>query len=505
VIAYNTISVRRTQNVAEAVALASKLKSEGTYDWFRGQINNWSLRSTRARLKAAEEEEATSKLERFFAWIHGTPGLESITGTPDSVVAVAQHYGLPTNFVDFTTEPAIAGFFASYGRPRKGMESCIICLNTDDLRKFWKVMPPEYRSPEFLKLEVPNLWRVEAQLGRFLYCPYPDFENIYDLDRIVFPYTGPVGEPAVDDVYPRRKSNLEGLLDQFFMSETLLAGQKRLESMPVPFRVFHIETAECDPNLVKGNGPPAHNSWDAIKLGLWLTPTVEELSSAVTDEHWRFDIDNSVRPATIARRIEAEVARRLSVTPQHRSKLISWQFRFGKGSKKRLKSSVLSEAVQRLWDGLRTLPYTAEDLAVGIGNCVGLYLNHLDSAPSVFDPRSHEACSVFGDETIEIEFGASDGSYSRGYVSKRKLREAVREDIGEYLAPKYQTRLKEDITTLLQAVTAPHLLFDFERLTTLFAREISPSQVLSRFAGDVKRHSSPVFFSAARLNTLGLP
>jgi FRG domain len=45
-----------------------------------------------------------------------------------------QHDGIPTNCIDFTTDPAVAGFFAADTKapPTEGM-SCIYCLDTKNL------------------------------------------------------------------------------------------------------------------------------------------------------------------------------------------------------------------------------------------------------------------------------------------------------------------------------------------------------------------------------------
>ncbi len=99
---------------------------------------------------------------------------------------------------------------------------------------------------------------------------------------------------------------------------------------------------------------------------------------------------------------------------------------------------------------------------------------------------------------MEVEFGADDGSYARAYISPTDLLSAVREDISQYLTPAYRKGLIGNMTGLLQAVQAPDRLFVFERLATLFARQVVPSQVLSRPSG-------AIFFSPARLDSVGLP
>ncbi|MBZ0319149.1 MAG: FRG domain-containing protein [Anaerolineae bacterium] len=134
----------KVNNVAEAVELAKKLKQEGLYDWFRGQKQNWRVKSSFARLDDKKRELATHKRRRFVQWIKMTPGLEHLTDTNDpivvdSIIAIAQHYGIETNFVDFTSNPEIAGFFASHGElPKNEGTSCIICLNTKEFSDFWR-------------------------------------------------------------------------------------------------------------------------------------------------------------------------------------------------------------------------------------------------------------------------------------------------------------------------------------------------------------------------------
>lgn len=155
------MEIYRVASIAEAQALAAAFLKDGSYDWFRGQAQNWPLCSTFMRRPESEHDEIRAKIARFEHWAQTTAGLEEIVSTPDSLYAVAQHYGMPTNFVDFTTEPAVAAYFASERAPDEaGAESCILCLNTADLFDIWKHMPGDYPVPECLRLDVPNLWRL---------------------------------------------------------------------------------------------------------------------------------------------------------------------------------------------------------------------------------------------------------------------------------------------------------------------------------------------------------
>ena len=355
-------------------------------------------------------------------------------------------------------------------------------------------------------LDVPNLWRLEAQHGTFLYCLNAKIELFYEFERITFPYTGPLTTPGVEEIYPRRKSNLELLLDQFFMNETRLEGTKRASVLLRHVRTFHhVWSPDYEPKLIKGASVPTDSSWDPTKLSIWLTPVTEQLSNALTDEKWEFEIHGNLEPAVIGANIAEEVRRRLHEEPGARSKLISWSFRFsGFDATSSPPTQVLSQALQWLWDGLRTLPYDNEDIAIGAGNCVAIYLSRIRIAARRSDPWLDASESCLG-AALEVEFGAADKSYSLGYASEDALLKAVREDVEDFLAPDYRDQLLENVTGMIQAVTLPDRLFNFDRLAKVFAREIAPSQVLVRFAGDSTHTSSAIFLSPARLAKFGLP
>src|SRR5713226_7760249 len=103
----------KVDSVEEAVRAAKQLKRPGRSFWFRGQAKDWPLRSSFVRVKPEDRQLALEKLARYEGWVKHTPGLENLAANINAGIAVAQHYGLPTNFVDFTTQPEIAGFFAS--------------------------------------------------------------------------------------------------------------------------------------------------------------------------------------------------------------------------------------------------------------------------------------------------------------------------------------------------------------------------------------------------------
>lgn len=481
--------------MVDAIRVASSLKEQGAYDWFRGQFQNWPLRSSFVRLGKGREEKqrALERARRFIGWAKSTSGLETLVKDVDATSAVAQHYGIPTNYIDFTTSPEIAGFFAAdnpHGHPATG-ESCILCLNTGDLKRFWANMPPDYPTPEFIEVRVPNLWRLEAQRGRFLFCAYDNFEHIYDLDRIVFPYTGPVGSVRRDRIYPQEKSALEILLDQFFMNERLIAGTAAVRTLPWAQEFAMEDRGGWDSDLIP-NAIPILDSW-RIDLRPWLDSSEELYSEISKGLVVAVDNELTLSPLEAGASLKAKLILLLGHDPKVRMRSLTWLVPGPHETQQH--RSRLAGALRRLWDGIRILPFDTEQVADSVGQCVALW--RAGASERDFTAMGRAASLCFGD-SIELEFGASDGAYSRGFGSKEALLNAVRKDISKYLNPTYQEVIRNNAVGLLQAIQDPSQLFEFSLLADVFVRQLAPCQVLYREASDA------IFFSPARLNRFGL-
>jgi hypothetical protein len=494
--------ITKVRDVKEAVALCARLKQDGKYDWFRGQRMDWPLQSSFARLDETQREEALQRMARFERWVKRTPGLEPIGTSADMTIAVAQHYGLPTNFIDFTTDPVAAGFFASTELsrdPDKGEYSCILCLDTRDLEDFWKIMPQRCRRTEFIRLSVPNLWRLEAQSGVFLFCPYANFEDIYDLDRILFPPSRLATGIPQHGYYPKRKSPLEVLLDQFFMNEKLIEGWRATRSTLSRTSVHYWPSPpnRCNSDIILGGDLPIHDSWNPENVNAWLTVSTERLEKSVTNERFHIDLKAADSPNEIGDAFRATIVNRLNEYRILRSRLATFTYRFTPP----IPTGVLPEgslqAVARLWDGLRRLPLTDEEIATGLGNCLALKLWWFKLGQPRMEEFESVASACFGDSQW-VEFGASDGSYSRAYAEKNALLGCVRPDISAFLAPQFKKQVEGNIVGMLQGCSDPRKLFDFRLLASLFATQIGPVQVLTR-------GSEAVYFSPALLDSFGLP
>jgi len=496
--------IHKANDVEEAVELAARLRDEREYDWFRGQVENYPLRSSYTRLSHTEQQAVLDRLGVFEHWISSTQGLEPLAQNVDARIAVAQHYGIPSTFIDFTTDPCVAGFFASDRPPENpSAYSCILCLNTEDLSDFWKSMVPQHPPPEFLRIDVSNLWRLEAQSGVFLFCPYANFEQIYNVDRILFPYTQAASRPTRDEIYPTRKSHLEVLLDQYFMIEKLRAGDRYIQQQIArgnwSVHMLHLKRKQrWDPELVVLDGPPKLDSWHSSTLRPWLSPEPERYSHVRSEDRFSIVVPASFDDAASREGFRNEIEGRLANLASRRASLISWSIEMPAAATSRVSASSLSNRIARLWDGVRVLPYTITDISASVANCIILAVSATsEKATSSGDPWGHAASVCFGD-SIEVEFGPDDSSYARAYVGKKSLLQAVRRDIREFLNPEHAEALLGDMTGLLQAVQAPDRLFDFNRLSTVFVREIVPIQVLTR-------SKLAIFYSPARLDAFGLP
>ena len=218
------MKIIEAKSVEEAIGIASKLRDEGQYNWFRGQVRSWPPSSSLERQVGASEEKQASidaKLSRFMAWISEEPTLAYL-GEPENVdacCAILQHYGFPTNYIDFTTDPSVAGFFASdtTDPPAAGEKSVIYCLNTDDLKDFYasfqKIPSWKDLKAEPVTVDVSNLWRLQAQHGHFLFANHAWY-RFYDMDRIEFPWSECPAYPPREQIYPEHKSSLEQSLDR---------------------------------------------------------------------------------------------------------------------------------------------------------------------------------------------------------------------------------------------------------------------------------------------------
>ena len=513
----------RVKSQAELLDLILNLQKTSDFDWFRGQAQDWPLTATIARLDEANMQHCQKRLKRFFNWAHATPGLEPITSSDDYLIAVAQHYGLPTTFIDFTTDPRVAAFFVTQAVGTAERECCIKCLNTSKLQAFAESWAASWeRPPECLQFKVPNLWRMEAQRGVFLFCPYHDFERMYDgILTICFPATDALAIRGMDEIFPARKSSLEVLLDQYFAREAMITQTEALLEviprahvvlLPMASPVYRSESeknANClyfSPTFfVDEEPPPRLHSWSAELLTEWLTirdePYRRVSKTAVID----VPIDWLQDPNAVKEVASGLVAYHLSSIEGARDEFIEFRFHSVGRTPPGARASGVLQMAQHYWDGVRLMPYDDEAIAEGVGNCIALRL-WLDHFMNEYDDQLQVAYKVadscFGNAS-QWRLVSSNGAETVAFVSSADLARCVRRDIGSFLKTEYKQADPygpnwDDsyLSTLLQALWAPSHLFEFSRFADIFVRQLLPYQVVCR---------SVVLFEPARLEMFGLP
>ena len=489
-------------DVEEAVNLANKFKQEGKYDWFRGQIGNWKVVQSLLRIPLEKRWDAVLHLNRFCKWVENTAGLENIASNDNYLIAVAQHYLIPTMYVDFTTNPEVAGFFASYGTPDPDLPSCIICLNTEHFLEYWKWVTEEKISqedmPELIQIDVPNLWRLEAQEGVFLFSKVENLQNYYPFDRITFPYKGLVPHPKITQMYPQVKSNLEHLLEQYFTIENSRKFWEKMRKTAFYEKYLSraIENVEIRPEnyrddyVVQPIKP--HPSWDRNKTASWVQPKVEKFREVSETEHiFSFNFTNISDPWKLANKVTTEFS--YYVSTQSRSRFVSFK-PMGKGLGNEREE--LGKILSRLWNGMRSLSYADEQIAKSIGTCVGLYKTILEF-PNDKGYRNGHNNYYRNENLIDIQFGYRyDAVFGQAYVTEKALKYAIRDDVGDFLKKEFNY-YSDDMHRLLQVIYSPQHLFDFSRFCELFSEQICPSQA-------IRRKDQVMFFSLDRLVVLGL-
>lgn len=485
------------KSIEDAVELATRFKDEGKYDWFRGQRKKWPLYPSAARkgIDPCTQQEITDEHILLLSWLRRIPGFSKIAEDIDAVLSIAQHYGLRTSLLDFTTDPGIAGFFACSEKRNEMGNGYIYCLNTDDLRRVDRELreySPEYRTTaeiDFIRPDVPNLWRMEAQHGAFLYAPSNLFDY-YIVDEIVFPHPSPLSFPTARDVYPERKSPLELELDHFF---AILQNSRWHDAFRKQFpdaKSFVIKAPRngVHPEFFNEGTLPKLDCWNKSRTKLWQRVPSERMRDTALGEIG-LNVDLRMEASVLRARVSFGVMRALCADPSLRKRAVNWVLL----PQRRLQAKLV-EKIDKIWNGMRSLPYDDSVIADAIGLCFALHRCGFGHA--THDEAQSVASQLLGD-SIRIGMSDGNGSSSYGYVAIESLQGALRGDMGDRLHISHLHRASSPFA-LLQMCSSPTRLFRFEEFSRLFGSQVVPMQVMSE-------ETSAVFFSPVRIKGFGLP
>jgi hypothetical protein len=162
----------KQEAITNFIELHTLLRSKyrRSYRWlFRGQTNaEWSLIPKAGRQQFVNVHD----LDIFRAWCRRAVGFIDLPDNEWNRLAIAQHHGLLTRLLDWTTNPLVAAFFAVSGI--SDCDSCIYCL---DISKIDEINPEKDKVGEIHKVAQfkPSAYvgRIIGQWGRFTYHPDP--------------------------------------------------------------------------------------------------------------------------------------------------------------------------------------------------------------------------------------------------------------------------------------------------------------------------------------------
>lgn len=132
---------------------------------------------------------------------------------------------------------------------------------------------------------------------------------------------------------------------------------------------------------------------------------------------------------------------------------------------------------------MRRLPYSTYDVILAMTHYI-----------SIAATRGHDSMEELWGQVIGIEF-SNDGIRGRGFASEAALLNCVRDDLLD--ASPSARQVLPHIRELLIDCTDPSRLFDFNKLSRLFAAQVIPTHVLIRI--------EPVsLFNPATLKAFGI-
>ncbi|MBB5738420.1 FRG domain-containing protein [Brevundimonas aurantiaca] len=456
-------------SAAEAVAKCQELLVAGRVNFFRGQTHDWpKLLPSLSRRDGEEKVRAAAELAAFLEWAQAVPQMASYWSSMSAMIAIAQHYSVPTTFLDLTTSPEVALLFSkTEGENPPNSRSVIYCFPRDVLEIAEGV--------EIVEIDVSNLWRLEAQHGLFINVTNEDaLQDLREKSiRIHFP-SEKISDVEKIKIYPTRKSALEIVIDQWIYRNTI-------------DNVFHqFRSSATVWTGIKRNTYPGAFRWRTVPELLsswiddeqnWLVPTRESVSS-IEDVQLvsvaALDLSSPTRAIESARAAIAPSIRdfrsggplpqyvvTLANSPQH--------------------DASVSTIVNRCWDGLRVLPYRLEELIESLCLTVAVLAGRAEGVADIDDWPKH----LWGEVEL-IDAAPVGGHLEAAPVSKAMLYDAAEFPERDRFTKYMKRRARSDKMAAMDLVVDPWLIFDFEKLKHLFVTQFVPMSIDGFWKSDLE-------------------
>ncbi len=448
------------ESVQIAVEKCWQLVQEGQADLFRGQTRDWpKLIPSIFRTSGEYRATALKELEYFKEWARSVPQMAVYRGEDASITAIAQHYGIPTAFLDLTTNPEIAALFAKTSAAGEASSEAVIYC-------FLEAGLTSLKEARLTRINVDNLWRLESQKGLFLqFLDETLADTLRDQAiRIYFPVSSLAAEERTR-LYPVRKSALECIIDQWIYRRQVEEVTENLEGIRYKF-ITHRETY---PGSFRWRAMPKFEANWFEQEPAWVFPPIESVSIVDDPEIITLPIVNFTQP---------DLAREELVTafqgPIRQSRATGRLMCFVASlspQKSHLSGSV-STLINRCWDGVRVLPYQADEVTASMALTAMLLLARAEEVEGVDDwPKQ-----FFG-ELKTIEVAPIGGHIEAGAVSRTDLKSAMSSRYLGMMTAYMQRKAEEDPEFPMLYVTDHWMLFGFNAFKKLFVEQFIPTAV----------------------------
>ena len=453
----------RTKDAQAALKKCLQLVRDGQADHFRGQTRDWpKLIPSLFRTSGEDRTIALKELEYFKDWSRNVPQMAVYGGDETAITAIGQHYGIPTAFLDLTTNPEIALLFAkTSGNVEMSSEAVIYCFRETTLRSI--------KGARLRRINVDNLWRLEAQEGLFLECLNEGVIQTLreQAIRIFFP-ASPLSAKERIRLYPVRKSALEITIDQWVYRRKI---ERVTDSFEASEDVGHtfVTHRETYPGAFRWRKMPQfETSWFKHEAA-WVLPPIESVSIVSDPAIITLPVVDFSDPEEARNELAAAVHDPIL---EHRStgRLIS--FNASLSAEKSDLSGSVSTLINRCWDGLRVLPYQVDEVVASISLTATFLLARAEEVEGVDDWAER-----FLGELTTIEVAPIGGHIEAGSVASEDLQNALSmERLGNMTA--HMRRMAEaDAKFPMMYIVDPWMLFGFEAFKRLFAQQFIPTTV----------------------------
>ncbi|CAO3358002.1 FRG domain-containing protein [Azospirillum melinis] len=465
------------QDVDEAVALAEYFKAIGKYKFFRGQRDaSWKIQSTFARLDEAGRQKAIADFSAFCEWVNESPELVPYLNSDNSLIATAQHHGIAaTTFIDFSTEPSIAGWFATEGASIYD-KGAIFMINPDDVYDIFESLSKTGIRIGFIEIEVANLWRLQAQHGLFLEAQ-TDIERIWPFDRIVFQQTNIPPKIERRRIYPDRRSHLEQMIDQHvLLKKRQLAFQELMKRNNGRGKILHMEISnesDIDSRGLKKENLPGN--WSSGPNEVWSAMDIESTPPTLSISQINNDI-NLIKNTINLRRNCTDL---VIINPNTRHR-----------------NGTVQDIINALWAGMRPHPYNAEEISRSTFELLR-FERIFGDFPLDHGLDPGKVAPQLLNDPIEIEMGIVGGGSTRAYIDGPRLWSILSLDARIHLGLGEPTTGSAVLGALDPYNGNTLHFFDPSALLNLFVEVIVPWQVVTR--------RNPIAFSPMHINTFGRP